>query len=274
MSGSLYFSVVAKHKDSGEFTILKKYIGHGYNLMFGHDLPSEVATLKVPKEFQLELLKKNKYSTYMNVGAISNMAIAHIPRNQLPKENLGFTSKEIWDAKRVTVIPSTDYENNKQQFSTLPLHAEKDGEVEVLVHKYNTYGMTDYWFDINGWDERIKSLKEDILKNAKKLGEWEYVKNSFEYKKLSSKEKENIQCEYGDFTGMGYDDDGEVRYYDFDDDPDYDWDCIANIQNLLGAMLMFDPYSYDVYGCIYSSDNVMEYRDISDNYNEMDEERR
>lgn len=258
-----YLAVIARNKETNGFQKIERWIGHGYYFMTGWQLPGDVYTVPVPEAFQKFLLEANKYEVFRYEGMFNKPEYLGYLPTVARTANVNDRLKNMYlpmnvDQSQIIVMRKSDFKECEKEFK-----ATTGEMIPVVTTEFQTCGKTDNWFAPDSWNERLESLKEDIRKRIEKDIEWKTLKNSLEYRKLSEKEKLNIQCEFFDQTHIAYGEDGKPRSYDdLGDDPDYEWGCIEAIHNLQGMFLTFEDGKYETYGCIYSTDNVIDYDSI------------
>ena len=116
-----------------------------------------------------------------------------------------------------------------------------------------------WWVECNAWEEYLDKMQKEYEDRVGKLAEWNYIKQTLDFKKLTKSEKENIESEYGDVLNCFMNDKGNLEHYDDENPIDYYRDLVYNIITMDGLIKRFLSDYDEVYCAIYnsSSDNCL-----------------
>lgn len=116
-----------------------------------------------------------------------------------------------------------------------------------------------WWVECNAWEEYLSKMQKEYEDRVGKLAEWNYIKQTLDFKKLTKHEKENIESEYGDVLNCFINDKGDLEHYEDENPIDYYRDLVYNIITMDGLIKRFLSDYDEVYCAIYnsSSDNYL-----------------
>ena len=102
-------------------------------------------------------------------------------------------------------------------------------------------------------------MQKEYEDRVGKLAEWNYIKQTLDFKKLPKAEKENIESEYGDVLNCFINEDGRLEHYEDENPIDYYRDLVYDIITMDGLIKRFLSDYDEVYCAIYnsSSDNYL-----------------
>jgi len=116
-----------------------------------------------------------------------------------------------------------------------------------------------WWVESNAWEEYLNKMQKEYEDRVGKLAEWNYIKQTLDFKKLTKHEKENIESEYGDVLNCFINDKGDLEHYEDENPIDYYRNLVYNIITMDGLIKRFLSDYDEVYCAIYnsSSDNYL-----------------
>ena len=116
-----------------------------------------------------------------------------------------------------------------------------------------------WWIEANAWEEYLNKTQKEYEDRVGKLAEWNYIRQTLDFKKLTKSEKENIESEYGDVLNCYMDDQDHLAFYQDENPIDYYRNLVYNIITMDGLLKRFQSDYDEVYCAIYnsSSDNYL-----------------